>query len=56
MEQFTRQQMFAPVVGAQEVYQATIDLIARIDSFIDQAELLSYLRVCSLIFMIIFVS
>ena len=31
MEQFTRQQMFAPVVGAQEVYQATIDLIARIN-------------------------
>ena len=31
MEQFTRQQMFAPVVGAQEVYQATIDLIAKIN-------------------------
>ena len=31
MEQFTRQQLFAQVVGSQEVYQVTIDLIARIN-------------------------
>ena len=30
MEQFIGQQVFAQVVGAQEMYQVTVDLIARI--------------------------
>ena len=31
VEEFTRQQLFEQVVGAQEINQATIDLIARIN-------------------------
>ena len=32
MEQFTDQQRLAQVVGAEEMYQATVDLIERINA------------------------
>ena len=36
MEQFIGQQVFAQVVGAQEMYQVTVDLIARSRPMIKQ--------------------